>query len=822
VSHELIAYSEETKSFFMIRNYFNIAWRNIKRNKIYAAINISGLSVGIAACLVLFTVIQYELSYDRFQPNYKNIYHVAAKLKSAEGEGYGEGIPYPAYDALRTQFPDVVTGAMFYNNNGQVTVLNTDDVNSPSNKKFLEETGIFFSDPNFFSIFQYKWLAGSAGVLKNPNTAVITKKMAEKYFGSWQEAMNKIVRLDNTATVQVRGILDDIPQNTDFPLAVIASYETMKKHPDTYGYTEKWGNVTSNFQAFMLLPPNVSASSINKRLLAFSNEHYNADNKDIFKTYQFLQPLSDIHFNKQISNFGDHATSRATLWTLSLIGIFIIIMACINFINLSTVQAVRRSKEVGIKKVLGGTRIELFRQLMGETFIIAITATVLAAIIAGICLPYVKNIASIQEKLKLMNTSTILFMAFVAGIVTILAGAYPSIILSGFKPVLALKNKITSASIGGISIRRGLVITQFAISQVLITGTIIAISQMNYVRQADLGFNKEAILVLNSNVDSSVNVRQPAFKQRLLAIPGIRSVSFSSDVPSSESNSSGNFGYDHRPDENFEVYRKMADEDYFKTYGLTIIAGRPFDKSDTTKEVVVNETLVRKLGIKKPADVIGHEIRVGGQWRPIVGVVKDFKTNSLREAIKPLVIGERNKRYYYTGIKLNTLHLSEVTKKIEAAWNQVFPEYVYTPTFMDDRINDFYKQENQLSLLYKFFAAIAIFISCLGLYGLVSFMVAQKTKEVGIRKVLGASVANIIYMFSKEFTILILIAFAIAVPVAYYMMHNWLQNFAFRINITVWVFMLAVICSVVIAWITVGYKSIRAAMSNPVKSLRTE
>jgi len=806
----------------MIRNYSSIAWRNIKRNKVYAAINISGLAVGIAACLILFIVIQYELSYDKFQPNYKSIYHVAAKIRSAEGDGFGEGVPYPAYDALRTQFPDVVTGAMFQNYNSQVTILSSDDVNSASNKKFLEETGIFFSDPNFFSIFQYKWLAGSAQALKNPNAAVITKKLAEKYFGEWGNAMNKILKLDNAAIVQVSGVLDDIPQNTDFPLSLIASYETMKKYPDTYGYTDRWGSVTSSFQAFMLLPSNVSASSINKRLLAFSNEHYNADKKDIFKTYQFLQPLSDIHFNKQIGNFGDHITSRTTLWTLSLIGIFIIIMACINFINLSTAQAVRRSKEVGMKKVLGGTRIQLFRQLMGETCIIVVTATVLAAIIASICLPYVKNIASIQEKLKLLNTSTILFMTFVTIVVTILAGAYPSIILSGFKPALALKNKITSASIGGISIRRGLVITQFAISQVLITGTIIAISQMNFVHQANLGFNKEAILVINSNVDSSVNVRQPAFKQKLLDIPGVRSVSFSSDVPSSETNSSGNFAYDHKPDENFEVYRKMADEDYFKTYGLTIIAGRSYDKSDTTKEVVVNETLVRKLGVKKPADVIGHEMRVGGLWRPIVGVVKDFKTNSLREAIKPLVIGERNKRYYYTGIKLNTLHLNEVTKKIEAAWNQFFPEYVYTPTFMDDRINEFYKEENQLSLLYKIFAAIAIFISCLGLYGLVSFMAAQRTKEIGIRKVLGASVANIIYLFSKEFTVLILIAFAIAVPVAYYMMRGWLNNFAFRINMNIWVFILAIVCSVVIAWITVGYKSIRAAMSNPVKSLRTE
>lgn len=364
---------------------------------------------------------------------------------------------------------------------------------------------------------------------------------------------------------------------------------------------------------------------------------------------------------------------------------------------------------------------------------------------------------------------------------------------------------------------------QFAISQILIIGTIVAVSQMNYIRTADLGFNKDAVLVLNSNTDSSVMMKQPAFKQRLLSINGVKSVSFSSDVPSSESNNSGNFSYEHRPDEKFELYRKFADEDYFKTYGLRLIAGRVYTKSDTAKEVVINETLVKKLGIKNPEEVLGHDLRISRNiWCTIVGVVKDFKTNSLREAVKPMVLAQRNKRYYYTGIKLNNSNLSRAQEEIEKAWNEFFPEYVYTPTFMDQRINDFYTQENQLSLLYKIFAGIAIFISCLGLYGLVSFMAAQRTKEVGIRKVLGASVANIVYLFSKEFTILIIIAFVVAVPVAYYMMSTWLNNFAFRINIGVWIFLLAIFASIIIAWITVGYKSIKAALSNPVKSLRTE
>ena len=806
----------------MIKNYFKIAWRNITRHKNYAVINIAGLTVGVAACLLLFIVVTYELSYDKFQPNYTGIYHLASKIKSADGDSYGEGIPYPAYDALRAQFPDVVTAALFRNYNCQVTALNTNDPNNFSNKKFIEESSVFFSDPNFFSVFQYEWLAGNAEVLKNPNTAVVTKKMAEKYFGNWQSALGGLLKIDNTATVKIEGILNDPPQNTDFPIGVIGSYETMKKYPATYGYSDRWGSVTSDFQAFMLLPQNVSAAVINRRLVSFSDEHYNADKKEIFKTYQFLQPLSDIHFNKSIGNLGDHTTSRSTLWTLSLIGIFIIIMACINFINLSTAQAVGRSKEVGVKKVLGGTKAQLFRQLMGETFIIVLTAVILSAILATLCLPYIKNIASIQERLNLLTIPVALFMLSVTIVITFLAGLYPSFILSGFKPALALKNKITSANIGGISLRRGLVVAQFAISQVLITGTIIAVNQMNFVHNADLGLNKEAVLILNSNVDSSVNERQPAFKQQLLAISGVQSVSFSSDAPSSESNSSGNFSYDHKPDEKFEVYRKLADEDYFKTYGLTIVAGRVYSKSDTLKEVVVNETLLKKLDVKDPKDIIGHELRVGRGWRSIVGVVKDFKTNSLRENIKPLVIGERNIAYNYTGIKLNTSQFKTVTKKIEDTWNKFFPEYVYAPTFLDERINNFYEQENQLSLLYKIFAAIAIFISCLGLYGLVSFMAAQRTKEVGIRKVLGASVGNIIYLFSKEFTALIIIAFAVAVPVAYYMMNNWLNNFAFRINITVWVFVLAILASVVIAWITVGYKSIRAAIANPIKSLRSE
>jgi predicted permease len=805
----------------MIKNYLKIAIRNLARHKAFSAINITGLAIGISSCLLLFTVVKYELSYDGFQPGNKNIYRVVTEAKSPEGLAYTPGIPFPAIDAIRIDIPGVTAGSILTSYGSQVTVLGKDESISASNKKFVESTGFFFADPAFFKVFKYEWLSGSAAVLAEPNVSVLTKKMAIKYFGDWKTAMGQLLKLDNTVTVKVAGIIEDVPENTDFPLAIISSLATAKSNPTQYFYSTNWGSTSSNFQVYLLLPENVSAGEINSQLAVFSKKNYPERNSTVRKS--FLQPLSELHFDKRFETFGDHTTDKTTLWTLTLIGLFIIVMACINFINLSTAQAVGRSKEIGIRKVLGSLRGQLFGQVMGETAFIVFASVILAAGIATLCLPFIKHIASIEEPLGIFNWQTLLFLLILAVIVTLFAGLYPAMILSGFKPVLALKNKISSANVGGISIRRGLVIAQFAISQVLIIGTIVAVSQMRFVQNAELGFAKEALLIINSNSDSVAQSRQKTFYNKLMQIPGVASASFSSDVPSSDNNWTTNFAYDHRADENFGLNIKYADENYFKTYGLIFKAGRGMSESDTTKEVVVNETLLKKLGEKEPALAIGKEIRLGGTpWRTIVGVVKDFKTNSLKEDIKPLIIAERKRYYWVTGVKLKSLDIAATQAKVEAAWNEVFPEYAYTTAFMDDQLAEFYKQDEQLALLYKIFAGIAIFISCLGLYGLVSFMAVQKTKEVGIRKVLGASAANIVYLFSKEFTILISIAFVIAAPLAYLMMSNWLQDFVYRIKLGASVFIIAIMISVIIAWITVGYKAVKAAIANPVKSLRTE
>ncbi len=708
------------------------------------------------------------------------------------------------------------------NYGSQVTVLGKNASNATPDKKFIEETGFFFCDPQFFKVFSYEWMAGSPSVLSQPNVTVLTQKIASKYFGDWKSAMGQYLKLDNAVTVKVAGILKDIPANTDFPLVIVTSYETAKANPEIYFYSTKWGEITSNFQLFISLPKKISADKMNAQLLAFSEKHF-GDRKRSKRT-DFLQPLSDVHFDQRFANFGDHVTSKSTLWTLSLIGLFIIIMACINFINLSTAQAVGRSKEIGIRKVLGSYRWQLFFQVIGETAIIVFASILLALFTAIFCLPFIKHIASIQEPLGFFNLQTLLFIIGLVVVVTLFAGLYPAIILSGFKPALALKNKITSATVGGISVRRGLVITQFAISQILIIGTIVAITQMNFVKNADLGFSKETLFIINANTDSVVQSRQPSYKQKLLQMPGVQSVTFSSDVPSSDNNSATNFGFDHKPDLEFSLYTKFADEDYFKTFGLQFLAGNPFGKADTINEVVVNETLVKKLGIQSANDMVGKVIRFGGKgsWKTITGVVKDFKTNSLKENIKPLAIAESREFYQVTSVKLRSANIQKAKADVETAWNQSYPEYAFTSAYMDENIAGFYKQDEQLSLLYKIFAGIAIFISCLGLYGLVSFMAVQRTKEIGIRKVLGASVQNIIYLFSKEFTILILAGSLVAAPVAWYMMDNWLQNFVFHIKINWTIFVVAIVISIIIAWLAVGYKSIKAAIANPVKSLRSE
>ncbi len=804
----------------MFFNYLKTAFRSLNRNRRHALLNIAGLSVALAACIVIFLVLQYEFSHNKYLPNYGKLHHVATKFTDGEGEFYSPGTPFPTVKILRQNFPQFKFGQLQTSFGSQITAKTTDVAGI--GKKFIERSGVYFADPETAELFGLKFLTGTGASLKEVNSVVISRKMALKYFDNWEHVIGRLLNFDNEKVdYQVTGVFEDQPANTDFPFEVVASYAGFEKFQTVGWQTDSWGNTTSNHQVYALLPDAKETKVLNG-FLATMEKKFNKEMPGS-KRSQFLNPISATHFDERLGTNGDHISSKTSLYTLAFIGLLIIFMACINFINLSTALAVKRSKEVGIRKVMGGSRTQLQIQVFAETFLVVLFAVLIALLLAWIALPYVKNIMAVQESLHLWSPGSMLFLLAIVLITTLLSGLYPAFVMGKFQPVEAIKNKINTSRVGSISLRRILVVLQFAFSQMLVIATIVVVAQMNYIKKTDLGFNKEAVLLLNGNTDSATLARLQPFREALLSRADVAAVSNSFDAPSSGNSWQSNFAFDIMEDKDFSVNIKLADENYLKTYGIELLAGSSYGQSDTTTGLIVNETLINKVGLKSPAEAIGKMLRIGGETpKPVVGVVKDFKSLSLKEAVPPIVIKPSRRFYNTTGIKLRSSNLPRSYSEIETLWNSFFPDLVFSARYFDESINEFYLKEERLSLMYRIYALLALFISCLGLYGLISFMVVQKTKEVGIRKVLGAGINSIVYLFSKEFTILIGIAFLIAVPTAWYFMSHWLADFKFRINIGLWVFACALLISLFIAWLTVGFKAVKAALANPVKSLRTE
>ena len=802
----------------MFKNYLKTAFRNLKRNKSYAIINVLGLTVGIATSVLIFLVIQYETSFDNFHKKREKIYRLGTEFHTQDGVSYSDGISFPVAAALRIDFPQIKEVAAIFRNGSQVTIEQAD-----RQLKKLNEDNFYYAEPEFFKMFDFGWLAGDPQTsLKDPHSAVLTQATAEKYYDEWKSAIGKTFKYDNKTLYKVTGILKNVPANTDFPLSVVVPYSALE-NTNIKNNLHDWVSTFGGAYTFVLLPPELSPAKFDSQLKAFAKKHKPVEYaKDAFVT----QPLSEIHFDDRFGNFRGHTFSHSLIRALAFIGLFLILIACVNFINLATAQAINRSREVGVRKVLGSSRHQLAFQFLGETAFITVTAVVLAVLVAEITLPLLNKLLETKMTMSLIfNPWLALFIFTITISVTFLSGLYPAIILSGFNPITALKSRITSKMVGGISMRRVLVVLQFAIAQILIIGMLIVVSQMNFFRNASLGFDKAAIINVPMPGDSLSKTKIDYMRNQLLANKNIINTSFSFNSPSSDGNWNSDFKFDHAAKStNFSANLKWADTGYFKTYNLQFVAGRPYYASDTVREFVVNETLLRKLGISNPEAAIGKEINFwdGGKVADIVGVIKDFNAYSLREPMAPIVLSTWKDIYQTINIKIKPGTEKAVLPFIEKLWNENFPEYVYDYHFLDDTIASFYKQENQLSILYKIFAAIAIFISCLGLYGLVSFMAVQRTKEVGIRKVLGASASHIVYLMSKEFTFLIIIAFAISAPIGYYVMQKWLQNYTYRIPLSASIFLVAIIGSVTIAWITVGQRAIKSALANPVKSLRTE
>ena len=804
----------------MGKNYFRISFRNLKRNKGYTIINILGLSLGIGICLLIFLVIRFETSFDNFHKNQSRIYRVLTEYHHADSKNifYGRGVPFAFPNAIKSSFKDAEeTAVILTDPDVQLNIANKDNAGS---KKFKEEHGVFYTNSSFFKIFNFPLLAGAYVSLNAPDNALVTKAMAEKYFGNWQDAIGRTIRVNNENTVKIAGILADVPPNTGFPFKLVISYGS--GFTNRFLHSTNFDGTSSSNGCFVLLSPNASAKAFNNELIAYSKKVKSAGNKDV----QTIQPLKDVHFDTQSGDYSGKTISPKLINALWLIGAFILLIACVNFINLSTAQAVNRAKEVGVRKVLGSNQWQLKFQFLSETFLIVLAAVVLSLIFAILALPYINQLLELSIRINQQNIYSIIgFLLILTVSVTLLAGIYPSIVVSGFNPIQALKSKLTAKAAKGFTLRRGLVVFQFIIAQSLIIATLVIAKQMMFFTSQPLGFDKSAMVNIPVPADSAANTKLDYLKKSLKTIRGIQFVSFNSNTPVEDNNDNWtNIKFDHATKEtDFYSIIKQADEEFVPGFKLPLVAGRNLNPSDTIHEFLVNEMVLRNLGIKNPELALNKEIFLYGNARgPIVGVLKDFNTRSFRDDLAPLIISSSKREYTEASIKMDSKNMAASMALIEKKWNEIFPDFVFEYKFLDDKVESFYKQENQLGQLYKIFAAIAIFLSCLGLYGLASFMAVQRIKEVGIRKVLGASGSHIVYLFSKEFLVLIAVAFAIAAPLTWYFMHQWLQNYPFRIELSWWIFFAGGFASIIIALITVSFQAIKAALANPVNSLRAE
>ena len=813
----------------MIKNYFKTAFRSLIRNRNYTIINIAGLAVGIAVCMMIFIIIQYQTSFDNFHTKKDRIYRVLMKYHHADAGNidYSKDVFFPMPAGLKTAFPQLEQVAPVYASHDDQLLI--PDNNGTTIKTFKEDKGVFFTDPSFFKMFDFPLLAGSYESLKAPNNVLLTKETAEKYFGDWKKAIGKTIKLQEggfifehgTELLKVSGILAAITANTDFQLKLVVSFGT----ENYMSNSTDWKESTVGFGCYILLPPDISVNNFNQQLKAYSIK---MEPDDLKNDHSYTtQPLNAVHYDTQAGDYSNKTISHQLLNVLWLIAAFILLIACVNFINLSTAQAVNRAKEVGVRKVLGSTKSQLQIQFIVETFLIVTSAVILATGITILALPYINQLLELSLSFNVLKSlSVILFLLTVTIVVTALAGFYPSIVLSRFNPVNALKSKLTANTSKGISLRQGLVVFQFIIAQALIIGTLIIVKQMDYFMDQPLGFDKDAIINVPFRTDSLRLSRLDYLKNQLLSINGVQAVSFSSITPVEDVDDMWTtLRFSHAVKQtDFYSILKFADDQYVPAYKLQLAAGRNLQPSQMTKEFLVNESLAKSLGFKNPEDILNQEISIWSDQIkcPVVGVLKDFNDRSFRNDVAPLLITTDVVMYNQAAIKLSTTNITSKLQSVKQVFGQTFPDFVYEYRFLDDKVASFYKQESQLSQLYKIFAAIAIFLSCLGLYGLASFMAVQRIKEVCIRKVLGATVGNIVYLFSKEFIILIAIAFAIATPLAWYYMHQWLQDYAYRINISWWLFAAGGFVAIIIALATISFQAIKAAIANPVKSLRTE
>lgn len=804
----------------MFKNYFKVAWRNLVKKTAYSIINIFGLGLGIACCLLIFLYVQDELSYDNYHEKGDRIYRVTHGWKSSEKKGAkADGRHWvwgnaPIGPALKREFPEIEKVVQF---SGSADILLTYE------DKMFQEEGVFFMDSTAFDVFSWKLLKGNPKTaLTAPFSIVLTESTARKYFGD-EDPIGKTFKSTGAAgrgsagDYTVTGVMAEVPSNSHLRFNVLISMNTFRKsNPEVFG---EWGYV--DFYTYFLVNDSFNEASFKSKIPDFI-ERVTKDKHYVLE----VESLKDMYLRSTADRQPGETGSLPNIYVFSIVGLFILAIAIINFMNLSTARSMERGKEVGIRKSIGAHRGSLIYQFLGESFVIVFFSMIVAVMMTYVALPYMVDFTGKELALSDFITwkSTMAFFGAMI-VIGLVAGSYPAFVLSAFNPVMILKG-IKRSQAGGTNLRKALVVFQFSLSIALIAGTIIVYFQMSFLLDKDLGFDKEQMIVLDYNYDGSVTEKSEVLKAEMERNPDVISVAFSRSVPGSY--------YPHAytemetPEGTLEGKAQPVFQvglDFIDHFGMELIAGRSYSRqypTDSTSALIINEAAAKQYGYKNPADIVGKKFSQWGREGEVIGVVKDFNFASLHRTIEPLTLPFEAYASRYATVKVKAENIQETVVGLEQVWKKIIPYRPFLYSFLDDDFNRQYKKDFTFRRLFTTFSCLAIFIACLGLLGLTTYTAEQRTKEIGIRKVLGADVKSIVGLLSKDFMILVLISIAIATPAAWYAMTRWLEGFAYQMPISPWVFVLAGAAALLIAAITISYQSVKAALVNPVSSLRSE
>jgi putative ABC transport system permease protein len=796
----------------MFRNYFRTALKNLRNNRLYSFVNITGFSIGIASCMLIFLYIQYELSYDRYNKNADRIYRLTEILHlPKEDNARAVSSPPMAY-ALQSSLPEIL----------KTVRINFSARSISYNEKKIHETIIIYADSTLFDIFTFPMIQGNPHTaLVNPYSIVLTETTAKKYFGT-EPAFGKTMKLSDTINLTVTGIIRDIPENSHLSFDCILSrttiFELNQQREDN-----NWFD--NNYWTYLLLPPGHNHKTLEPKIDAVIEKAMVEARKETGLWYNFkLQPITDIHLRSDLRAEIRPNSDIRYVYIFSAAAILILLIACINFINLSTARSVKRSKEIGLRKVAGARRGQLITQFLSESSLYAMVAGACAIGLILLALPYFNQFTGKDLSLDYLLKPTLLF-TYIGIILAVgfLAGLYPALLMSSFKPVKAIKESIKHGW-QDVILRKGLVIFQFTISIILISSTTLIFEQLRFLQNKKIGMNKDLVLeipIRNQDLSKTKTIRDELRKISSVSNVSITNFSFKEGLASVATLPEG-----ANENELSSHLTVAADENFLNTFQIPLVTGRNFSDefpTDTKESFIVNETAVKYFGWGTPQQSIGKTIDWGlGKKGKVIGVVKDFNFTSLHDNIRPLIIHLFPDDYGFVAVLIKPGNINQTIRQIENTWKNTAVYSPFSYSFVNEDFDNLYKAEHNMQTVLGLFTLLSVFISCLGIFGLAAFTIRQRIKEIGVRKVLGATVSNIAGLLSKDFIKLVIFAATIASPIAYFGIYKWLESFAYRINISWWIFLIAGIAAIVIAITTVSFQAIKAAMANPVKSLRTE